>query len=104
MFEFKLTHYRWLPTQRTRRDTDGIQGDSRPRSGFGFEEGTGFGEGEQAAVDLELELTGVVRHGDDVADGVAAVAELLDDEIGVDGVLHGRPLKRRDAACARRDG
>ncbi len=40
----------------------------------GFEERSGFFEGEGVAVDLELVFAGVFRNGDDVADTVALLA------------------------------
>jgi len=52
-----------------------------------LKQSAGFRQREQAAIDFEL--AGVVRHRNDVADGVAFAAESLDDEVSIDKVLHG---------------
>jgi hypothetical protein len=66
---------------------------------FAFEKATGFGEGEQAAVYFELIFSTVVGDGDDVADGVAAFAKELGDQVNVDLVLHGDTSGKLDAEC-----
>jgi hypothetical protein len=66
---------------------------------FSFEKATGFSEGEQAAVYLELIFSAVVGDGDDVADGVAAFAKELGDQVDVDVVLHGDTSGKLDAEC-----
>ena len=56
------------------------------RSLFGFvlfEEFSRLFEGQGVSVDLEFVCASVVRDRDDVADGVAVLAEGLDDQIDV---------------------
>jgi hypothetical protein len=49
----------------------------------GFEEGSGFFEIEEVAVDGELVHAGVFGDGDDVLHGVAVLTERLDEKIDV---------------------
>jgi hypothetical protein len=55
---------------------------------FTFEEVARLGEREKDAIDFELIFTGVVGNRDDVANLVAMGAKGINDQSGVDGVLH----------------
>jgi hypothetical protein len=51
---------------------------------FALKELTGFGEGEEGAVDGEFVLAGVFGDVEDGVDFVAVLTKKLDDEIGID--------------------
>jgi hypothetical protein len=51
---------------------------------FALKQLTGFGEGEESAVDGKFILAGVFRDVEDGVDLVAVGAKKLDDEIGID--------------------